>query len=69
MTHPFLFLQWLEEQFHIQVGAHVTYTWLVMLILIVLAFLASRTIKMVPGGLQNFMEVVITGIENLIEET
>lgn len=69
MTHPFLFLQWLEQQLHTHVGEHVTYTWFVMLVLIVLAFLASRSLKMVPSGLQNFMEAVITGVENLVEET
>ncbi len=69
MTHPFLFLQWLESKLHIHVGEHVTYTWLVMLVLIIVAFLASRAVKEVPKGLQNFMEVVVTGVENLIEET
>ncbi len=69
MTHPFLFLQWLEQQLHTHVGEHVTYTWFVMLVLIVVAFLASRAVKMIPGGLQNFMEVVVSGVENLIEET
>ncbi|MDY0269143.1 F0F1 ATP synthase subunit A [Trichloromonas sp.] len=69
MTHPFLFLQWLEQQLHTHVGEHVTYTWFVMLVLIIVAFLASRAVKMIPGGLQNFMEVVVTGIENLVEET
>jgi F-type H+-transporting ATPase subunit a len=69
MTHPFLFLKWLEEQLGIHVGEHVMYTWFVMLVLILLAFAASRTIKMVPDGLQNFMEVVVSGVENLIEET
>jgi F-type H+-transporting ATPase subunit a len=69
MTHPFLIFQWLEQQLHTHVGEHVTYTWFVMLVLIVLAFLASRAVKMVPCGLQNFMEVVVSGIENLIEET
>jgi F-type H+-transporting ATPase subunit a len=34
-----------------------------------LAFAASRGLKMVPGGLQNFMEVVVSGLENLVEET
>ncbi len=75
MTHPFLILQWLEQwlkeqfRFDFLLGEHVTYTWLVMLILIVLAFFASRSIKMVPSGIQNFMEAVVSGIENLIEET
>lgn len=69
MLHPFLIFQWLEEQIHTHLGEHVTYTWFVMLVLILLAFLASRSIKQIPTGLQNFMEIVVTGIENLIEET
>ena len=69
MTHPFLFLQWLEQQLHLHFGDHVTYTWFVMLVLILVAFLASRSISMIPTGVQNLMESVITGIEGLIEET
>ena len=69
MTHPFLFLQWVEEQLHTHLGEHVTYMWLVMLLLIGLAFVISRGIKMVPSGWQNLMESVVGGIENLIEET
>ncbi|MDX2493459.1 MAG: F0F1 ATP synthase subunit A [Desulfuromusa sp.] len=69
MTHPFLFLQWITEQLHLQVGEHVTYTWLVMAILIVVSFLASRSLTMVPSGVQNLMESVVGGIEGLIEET
>lgn len=69
MTHPFLFLQWLEEQLHLHIGEHVTYTWFVMLVLALAAFAASRALKEVPTGMQNFMEVVVGGVENLIEET
>lgn len=69
MTHPFLFLQWLEQQLHLHIGEHVTYTWLVMIILIVVAFLATRAVSIVPTGVQNLMEVVVTGIEGLLEET
>jgi F-type H+-transporting ATPase subunit a len=69
MTHPFLFLQWLEEQLNMHVGNHVTYTWFVMLLLIVLAVLAARAVKMVPDGWQNFMEAIVSSIENLMEET
>jgi len=69
MTHPFLILKWLEEQLHLHLGEHVTYTWLVMAILIGVAFVASRNIKLVPKGVQNLMEVVVSGIENLLEET
>jgi len=69
MTHPFLILQWLEEILHTHVGNHVMYAWLVMIILIVLAFLASRSIKLVPNGWQNLMESVVSGIEGLITDT
>jgi len=69
MIHPFLFLQWVEEQLHTHLGDHVTYMWFVMLLLIGLAFVISRGIKMVPSGWQNLMESVVGGIENLIEET
>jgi len=69
MIHPFLILDWLGEQLHLHLGSHVLYTWLVMAILIIVAFLASRSINLVPAGLQNFMESVISGIEGLLEET
>ena len=78
MIHPFLFFQWLSEKIHLFQAFgfknasemnHVTYTWLVMVILVVLAFLASRGMKAVPGGVQNLMEVVVTGIENMVDET
>jgi F-type H+-transporting ATPase subunit a len=69
MTHPFLFLQWLEELLHSHIGQHVTYTWLVMLLLIVVAFVASRGLKMVPSGWQNLMESVVSGIEKMLIDT
>lgn len=69
MTHPFLFLQWIEQQLHLHLGDHVTYTWFAMVLLVLVAFLASRAITMVPTGVQNLMEVVVGGIEGLIEET
>ena len=69
MVHPFLILEWLEQQLSLHLGPHVTYTWLVMGILITAAFLASRSISLVPSGMQNFMETVVTGVEGLIEET
>jgi len=69
MTHPFLILQWLEEILHIHVGEHVMYAWFVMAVLIVLAFVASRSIKLVPTGLQNLMESIVSGVEGLITDT
>lgn len=69
MTHPFLIFQWLEGQLHTHIGEHVTYAWLVMAILIVVSFLATRTVKTIPGGLQNMMESVVAGIDGLLEDT
>ena len=69
MIHPFLFLQWLEQKLHLHLGEHVTYTWLVMILLILVAVLVKKSIQTVPSGLQNFFEPVVAGIENMIEET
>jgi F-type H+-transporting ATPase subunit a len=76
MIHPFMFLDWLSAQLQLHnliadplSLRTVTYTWVVLLLLMSLAFAASRGLKMVPGGLQNFMEVVVSGLENLVEET
>lgn len=69
MTHPFLFLNWIEQQLHLHVGDHVTHTWLVMAILIGIAFVVSRSISLVPSGIQNLMEAIVTAISGLIEET
>ena len=69
MTHPFLLLDWLCEQANIHLGRHVTYAWLAMLILTVIAFLVSRRLKELPSGLQNLMEAAVGGLENFIEET
>lgn len=84
MTHPFVFFDWLvtlflgtpttpEEVEHVhhvvEMLRPVTYTWLVMVLLILLAVVVKNSIKTVPTGLQNFLEPVIDGIENMIDET
>ncbi|WP_305041677.1 F0F1 ATP synthase subunit A [Geoalkalibacter sp.] len=68
MIHPFLFLQWLAEQINLHVGPHVLYAWLAMAVLTLLAFLTGRNLKMVPQGLQNFMEVIAGAILDLMEQ-
>jgi F-type H+-transporting ATPase subunit a len=47
---------------------HVTYTWLVMIILTALAFVASRNVALVPRGLQNFLEVVLEQFQQMIDD-
>jgi len=47
---------------------HVTYTWLVMIILAGIAFMASRRLELVPRGAQNAMEVVLEQIQGMIDD-
>ena len=74
MVHPLLFLQFFRkflEPFHIsEAGCDaITYTWLIIALLLLLSLMATKGLKAVPGGLQNFMEVIISGIENMVVET
>jgi F-type H+-transporting ATPase subunit a len=47
---------------------HVTYTWLAMIVLVALAFAASRRVALVPRGVQNFMEVVLEQFLGMIDD-
>ncbi len=73
MVHPLLFLEFFRQflaPLHISVASAdaIIYTWLVIVLLLVLSVLATSAVKSIPGGLQNFMEVIIGGIENMIVE-
>src|ERR1039457_1336675 len=85
MVHPILFLEFFHNLLRPLLFPHatteealknanaaidaITYTWLVIGLLLVLSVLATKAIKTIPGGFQNFMEVVIGGIENMVVET
>ena len=74
MVHPLLFLEFfrkLLEPLHVNEASAdaIAYTWLIIALLLVLSVLATSAIKSVPSGLQNFMEVIVGGIENMIVET
>jgi len=73
MEHPIFFLTKLLESIGLGHFAHtyphVTYTWLIMLLLIVFSLLAVKSMKMIPAGGQNFFEMVISGIENFQVDT
>ncbi len=47
---------------------HVTYTWLVMIVLASVAFIASRNVQLVPRGLQNVLEVVLEQFISMIDD-
>ena len=46
MEHPILFLDLLQGFFKTHIPPHVTYTWLIMLILVGLGIMASRRITL-----------------------
>ncbi len=70
MEHPIMFLAVLADLIGGGVShfaheyPHVIYSWLVMLVLIIVARLATSKITMVPKGLQNVFEYVVELIEN-----
>jgi F-type H+-transporting ATPase subunit a len=64
---PFLFFEnhWLNEH-HLVV---VTYTWFIMATLALFSFLATCRVSIIPGRLQNVMEVVVEGIDTFLTDT
>jgi F-type H+-transporting ATPase subunit a len=50
------------------IADHVTYTWLVMVVLIGLAFVASRKVALVPRGMQNLFEIVLEQFVQMIDD-
>jgi len=73
VEHPYLFFGKLFEAIGLEHFAHayphVIYTWVVMLLLVVLGVLGAKTLKMVPAGGQNFFEVLINGVEEFMVDT
>jgi F-type H+-transporting ATPase subunit a len=74
MVHPLLFLEFFRKllaPLNIT-GASadaIAYTWLIIVLLLVLSLMATSTLKSIPAGMQNFMETVIGGIEGMIVDT
>lgn len=80
MEHGFMVLDFitkplyhfLNHHFGLVDGNHmvqVTFTWLYMIFLILVSLLVVKSIKLVPGRLQNFLEVVIGGLKGLLVDT
>jgi F-type H+-transporting ATPase subunit a len=70
MEHPYLILVKLFEAIGLGHFAHayphVIYSWFVILLLIILAVLATRKIEMIPTKAQNFFEIIISGMEEFM---
>lgn len=70
MEHPIFFLTALFEAIGLGHFAHhyphLLYTWLAMGVLIVLMGLGARGVSMIPGKGQNFLELLINGMEDFV---
>ncbi len=70
MEHPYLFLVKLFELIGLghfaHVYPHILYSWFAILLLIIFAVLATRSIQLIPTGGQNFFEIVISGMEEFM---
>ncbi len=79
MEHGFMVLGFINHHIYafletlgLKDGNHflqVTYTWFYMLVLILVSLLVAKSIKLVPGRMQNFLEVVVGGLKGLLVDT
>jgi len=67
VEHPYLFFVKLFELIGLGHFAHaypyIVYTWVVMIMLIVLGFIAAKSVSLVPTKVQNVMEIIISALE------
>lgn len=56
--------QVLFNLFGLEVSSEITTMWGIMIFILLVSYLATRNLKRVPTGVQNFMETVIEGILN-----
>jgi F-type H+-transporting ATPase subunit a len=47
---------------------HVMFTWVVMAILVVFGFVVGRSLRAVPGPVQNLAEVIVEGFHGLLDQ-
>jgi len=70
VEHPYLFFVKLFEMFGFDHFAHtyphVIYSWVVIVLLIVFGYMPAKAMSMVPGKVQNLLEVIISGIEDFM---
>src|SRR5438093_6395924 len=59
----------LGEKLHLPFSVPITnsmvYTWLIMAFLFIVIRLGTRNLQVIPTGLQNFIEMVVEGLEDL----
>ncbi len=72
MEHPYLFFVKLFELLGMgefaHANVHVIYSWFVMILLIVCGILATKSLTMIPGKMQNVFELIVSGMEEFMVE-
>lgn len=82
MEHPILFISLILEMLHLPVphglvgktllakivSPHMTYTWLIMICLVIIPKLTLGKMEMIPGKAQNFWEAIIGGMEDFFAD-
>ena len=70
MEHPYLILTSLFSAIGMgdwaAANPHVTYMWLCMIILIVLGWIAGKSVSLVPGTVQNVFEALVSALEDFV---
>ena len=70
MEHPYLFFvkpfEWVGLGHFAHTYPHVIYSWVVMVVLIIIGLIATRGVSMIPTKAQNVFEVIISGIEEFM---
>jgi len=68
MEHPYLLLDLIKVP-GFEHYPHATYTWVIMILLGLLAYLSMRKASVVPNPIQNVVEMVLVALNNLIKDT
>ena len=70
MEHPYLYFVKLFELIGLghfaHANPHIIYSWVVMILLIVLGAIGSKGVTMIPSKAQNVFEVIISGLEDFM---
>ncbi|MBN2140052.1 MAG: F0F1 ATP synthase subunit A [Desulfovibrionaceae bacterium] len=64
--HPLLYFDLINNALGVHIPIHVWYTWMAMTILFLCGVLVRSRLSLIPGGLQNFFEIVINGLEDFV---
>jgi len=72
VEHPYLFFVKLFEMFGLGHFAntypYIIYSWVVMILLVLLGIIGTKSISLVPSKIQNVLEIIISGLEEFTIE-